>query len=85
MNRIYPDGENKRLTERRRGFMQVKIIPKTSNDCFICKNPQNIISCKSCSKSFCDNCRIDNMCIICDDSDGISTYQYCMNRCFTFR
>lgn len=87
MSRVIPLEENRRLIERRSGFMQVKrnqVIQEPSN-CFICNNYNNIKLCRICYKSSCDDCRNKDMCILCDDSEEPTMYQRCFYRCFKIR
>ena len=81
------DVENKRLSERRRGFMQVKKnkVAQEPSSCYICNKPNNIVRCKQCSKSSCEDCRRNDMCIICDPCDDTPCLRLCIYKCFRFR
>ena len=86
MDRIYPINENKRLTERRSGFMSRKIkVAETPTSCFICRHSNELVSCRVCSKSSCNDCRTNDLCIICDRSEEPNISQRCFYRCFKFR
>lgn len=86
MDRIYPINENKRLTERRSGFMARKNkVANISTSCFICNNPINLVTCSQCLKLSCNNCQTNNLCIICDRSEVPTLGQFCFYKCFKFR
>ena len=86
MDRIYPINENKRLTERRSGFMARKNkVADISTNCFICKNPNKIEPCRSCLKLSCNDCQTNDLCILCVRSEIPSLSQCCFYKCFKFR
>lgn len=87
MREVIPEEENKRLSERRVGFMKVKPnqVTQVPTSCFICNKPNNIAPCKECSKSSCDDCRSIDTCIICEPYDDRTCCQQCIYKCFRFR
>ena len=80
MDRIHPVDpveENKRLTERRSGIVSSKKVTVESTSCFVCKHPNNTISCNRCSKKVCGDCHDNKICIICNPYDEPSFFKCC--------
>ena len=78
---VFPDEENtnKRLIERRQGFVarKNKVSDTNSNKCYLCNqinNLDNLKECLNCSKKFCKKCMNNMKCGICNPDTRV---RYC--------